>query len=309
MTTPDGLTSGVLSPRDGSGGVDLQSALESAQSFHWRRTDGRMYEDAVLHGGRDWYYTVRGDDVVFVRQRGDRLEWRATTDATDLLCRRLRLDDDLEAIFDGFPDDPHLDDARRAFPGLRVVRDPFFPCLVSFVCSARTPVGRIHALQVALARAFGDAVTVDGGTYFDGGTYYSFPRPAQLARATESDLRELGLGFRAPYVEETARMVASGELTPEDLRSVPYRSAHERLQSFPGVGPKVADCVSLFALGHLEAVPVDTWTRRLVERFYPAMADESYDATASAFRERFGDLAGYAQTYLYHFVRSRAGPS
>ena len=292
------MNAGEIPLRDVPGGVDVQSTLESAQSFLWRRADGRMFEETTPHGGGDWYYTVTGSDVVFVRRRGERLEWRSTTDATATLRRRLRLDDDLEAVFASFPDDPTLGEAREALPGLRVVRDPFFPCLVSFICSARTTVERIHALQVELARAFGDAVTVEGESY------HAFPRPAQLAEASEADLRDLGLGFRAPYVEQTARTVASGELTARDLHGGSYREAHERLQSFHGVGPKVADCVSLFALGHLEAVPVDTWTRRLVERHYPEMAGPTYEATASAFRDRFGDFAGYAQTYLYHFGRS-----
>ena len=285
--------------------VDLQSTLESAQSFLWDRTDGRMYEEPTASGDDDrgddgWYYTVAGDDVVLARQRSDRLEWRATTDARELLRRRLRLDDDLDAIFASFPDDPELETARETYPGLRVVRDPFFPCLVSFICSARTTVERIHTFRRGLAREFGDAVTVEGSTY------HAFPRPRQLAAATETDLRDLGLGFRAPYVERTAAMVASGELTGADLRGLPYAEAHERLQSFLGVGPKIADCVALFALGHLEAVPIDTWTRRLIERSYPAVARESYAATASAFRDRFGEYAGYAQTYLYHYVRSEA---
>lgn len=292
------MDSGSISLSELSGGFDLQSTLESAQSFLWRRVDGEMYAEPTPHGGDHWYYTVAGEDVVFARRRSDRLEWRATADATGLLRDRLRLDDDLEAIFDGFPDDPALERARRALPGLRVVRDPFFPCLVSFICSARTSVERIHAMQRDLAEAYGESVEVDGTTY------HSFPGPDQLAAATEAELRRLGLGFRAPYVERTASLVASGEVERADVASLPYEEAREALQQFHGVGPKVADCVSLFALGHLGAVPVDTWTRRLVERDYPDLAADSYEATASAFRDRFGDAAGYAQTYLFHHERS-----
>jgi len=308
------MQSGSIPFSEIDGGLDLRATLESGLSFLWRRTDGATYEGAELGDG-DWYYAVvRGDtddtdtaadgdpDVVFARQRSDRLEWRTTADAADpagCLRRRLRLDDDLDAIFAGFPADEPLERARRAYPGLRVVRDPFFPCLVSFICSARTAVGRIHALQTELAEAFGDAVAVDGTTY------HAYPRPEQLAAASEERLRDLGLGFRAPYVERTAEMVATGELGPADLRGEPYEDARERLQSFPGVGPKVADCVALFALGHLQAVPVDRWTRRIVERYYPDLARESYDATADAFRDRFDDCTGYAQTYLYHCERSR----
>lgn len=99
-------------------------------------------------------------------------------------------------------------------------------------------------------------------------------------------------------------MIVDEDVTEASLRERPYEEAHEVLQSFPGVGPKIADCVSLFALNHLQAVPIDTWTRRLIEQYFPDVAAGSYDATATTFRERFGRYAGYAQTYLYHYERS-----
>jgi N-glycosylase/DNA lyase len=259
-----------------------------------------MYERPPASGGDSWYYTVANDDLIFVRQQSDGLEWRATTDGAAVLRHRLRLDDDLDEIFASFPEDPTLEKARRQYSGLRVVRDPFFPCLISFICSARTPVKRIHAIQRRLAHEFGSAVDVDGSTY------YAFPRPDQLVAASESKLRELGLGFRAPYVGETTQMVANGDITETSLRRMSYEEINDELQSFPGVGPKIADCVSLFAFGHLQAVPIDTWTQKLIKRYYPDVTAKSYEDTATAFRDRFGEYAGYAQTYLFHYERSRA---
>ena len=137
-----------------------------------------------------------------------------------------------------------------------------------------------------------------------GSTYYAFPRPDQLVTASESELRDLGLGFRAPYVEQTTEMVAAGDITEAALRERSYEAVHQELQLFPGVGPKIADCVSLFAFGHLRAVPIDTWTRRLIDRYFPEDIADSYSETAVAFRRRFGAYAGYAQTYLFHYERS-----
>lgn len=292
------MDSGSLSVSEFSGGFDLQSTIESAQSFLWHRLDGEMYEEPTPYGGDAWYYTLVGDDFLSVRQRSGQLEWRGTTDGADFLRRRLRLDDDLDEIFDRFPDETVLERAHRQYAGLRVVRDPFFPCLVSFICSARMSVKRIHALQQTLAREYGSTLTVGGSTY------HAFPRSDQLVVASENDLRNLGLGFRAPYVERTTQMIVDGALTEARLREHSYEEAHRALQSFPGVGPKIADCVSLFALNHLQAVPIDTWTRRLIERYFPDDAAQSYDATAEAFRARFGVYAGYAQTYLFHYERS-----
>lgn len=188
------MYSGSFSVATLSGGFDLQSTIESAQSFLWQRLDGEIYEETTPYDGEAWYYTVVDDDLIYVRQRSDNLEWRGTTDGAATLRYRFRLDDDLDEIFANFPDDVPLERARQQYAGLRVVRDPFFPCLVSFICSARTFVNRIYTFQQKLAREYGSSVTVDGSTY------YSFPHPDELVVASEGDLRELGLGFRAPYV-------------------------------------------------------------------------------------------------------------
>ncbi|WP_227356063.1 DNA-3-methyladenine glycosylase family protein [Haladaptatus salinisoli] len=292
------MKSGSISVPDLAGGFDLQSTLESAQTFLWQRADDGIYESTNAYGGDAWYYTVAGDDVVYVRQRNGVLEWQATIDAEQLLYRRLRLDDDLDAIFDALADDSMLEQAYQEYSGLRIVHDPFFPCVISFICSARMRVKRIHAIQIELARTFGDPLRIEETTY------YSFPRPEQLAAASESNLRNLGLGFRAPYIQETAEMIATGELPVDDIREKSYEDAHEAVQVLPGVGPKIADCVALFALGHLRAVPIDTWTRQLIKLYYPMCDQGSYEATADAFRSMFGKYASYAQTYLYHNVRS-----
>jgi hypothetical protein len=144
------MDAGSIPIADLSGGFDLQATLESGQTFLWRRDDGRAYEETDPSGGSAWYYTVVGGEgrstggtaapdtleVVRVRERDGLLEWEATFDADQLLVERLRLDDDLPAIFEAIPDDPLVAEARDTFPGLRLVDDPFFPCLVSFICSA-----------------------------------------------------------------------------------------------------------------------------------------------------------------------------
>lgn len=99
-------------------------------------------------------------------------------------------------------------------------------------------------------------------------------------------------------------MFADRDITEAALREKPYKEVHQELQLFPGVGPKVADCISLFAFGHLQAVPIDTRTCRLIERYFPDDMADSYSETAVAFRRRFGEYAGYAQTYLFHYERS-----
>ena len=282
------------------GGLDLQATVESGQSYLWTRADGRTYERERARGGSAWYWTVLDGEVIRTRQVDDALEWEATTDADPLLRELLGLGDDLDAIVAATPSDDLIDAAYDAYRGLRIVRDPFFPCLVSFICSAQMRVARIFEMGAALRETYGETITVDGTTY------HAFPTPGRLAATTEAELRDLGLGYRAPYVRRTAEMVASGERTRDDVAGLPYEEAREALTGFVGVGPKVADCVLLFSLGYLEAVPLDTWIRTAIEDHYPDCAKGSYAETSRAIRKRFGDeYAGYTQTYVFAHLRTR----
>ena len=285
------------------GGIDLQATVESGQSYLWDREDGRMYERTAASGGDAWYWTtprVAGDpQVVRVRQTDGALEWEATFDAEDALYTLLGLGDNLPAVRATAPADAVVEEAYDAYWGMRIVRDPTFPTLISFICSAQMRVGRIHGMQQALRREFGEPVE------FDGGTYRAFPTPAALATASEADLRELRLGYRAPYVKRSAELVASGEADPESARGLPYEDAREYLTQFVGVGDKVADCILLFSLGYLEAVPLDTWIQTTIAEFYPDCDRGNYADTSRAIRETLGgEYAGYTQTYLFHYLRS-----
>ena len=300
------MESGAI-PLESVGPFDLQATVESGQTYLWDRADGNMYETMSAHGGDHWYETVVppldgvSDErtVVRVRQRDGALEWESTTDAVPILTHLLRLDDDLDAILDATPDLPLLRRAYEEYRGMRLVRDPPFACLVSFICSAQMRVSRIHGMQMAMAESFGDPVA------FDGRTRHAFPTPRQLAERTEEELRDRSLGYRAPYVRRTAEMVAEGEADPADVRGMGYEEAREYLTRFVGVGEKVADCVLLFSLDFLEAVPLDTWIRTAIADYFPECDAGGYAETSRAIRERFGgEYAGYAQTYVFYYLRA-----
>lgn len=290
------------------GGFDLTTTLESGQSYLWRRVDGRMY-DSEMAADAPWYYTVlprtatetNEPEVLRVRQLDGEIEWRSSTqNAYEHLERLLRLDDDLGSIVGTVPDDPLFERAYDTYEGLRLVRDPPFSCLVSFICSAQMRVGRIHQMQISLSETYGESVR------FDGSEYRAFPTPEQLAAASESDLRELSLGYRAPYVQRTAEMITERKGHPEDAIGLEYEAARESLTQFVGVGQKVADCVLLFSLGYLEAVPLDTWIQTAIEEHYPDCERGNYAETSKAIRAQFGGTyAGYAQTYIFHYLRTR----
>jgi N-glycosylase/DNA lyase len=301
------MQQGTISIADLDGAFDLQSTVESGQSYLWDRPDGEMYTTTAAYGGSAWYETVVppiegvSDEqaVVRVRQVDGNLQWESTTDAVPILTHLLRLDDDLDAIEDATPADPLLDRAFTQYRGMRLVRDPVFTCLISFICSAQMRVARIHGMQRRLAREYGNEIE------FDGRTYHAFPTPTQLAERTEEELREQSLGYRAPYVQRTAEMIAEGEVDPLDAVDLAYEAARDHMSQFVGVGNKVADCVLLFSLGFTEAVPLDTWIQTAIADHYPDCDQGGYMSTSRAIREQFGGkYAGYAQTYVFHYLRN-----
>ena len=304
------METGEIDLRDIDGAFDLQATLESGQTYRWDREDSQMYSADQVTGGSAWYHSVVPpidgvtDETIAVRLRqiGDvqtgQLEWKATDDAVPLLTHLLRLDDDLTTILEATRDLELLDTAYETYKGMRLVRDPPFPCLISFICSAQMRVERIHGMQSRLADQCGSVVTLDGNRYD------AFPTPEALAACTETELRDLSLGYRAPYVQRTAEMVADGEAHPLETIDMPYQKAREHLTQFMGVGDKVSDCVLLFSLGFLEAVPLDTWIQTAISEYFPDCDQGTYAETSTAIRDQFGgDFAGYAQTYVFLYLR------
>ncbi|MFB6110733.1 MAG: DNA-3-methyladenine glycosylase [Halodesulfurarchaeum sp.] len=270
------------------GPLDLEWTLESGQTFLWRSVEGDP----------GWYRTVADGAVIEVRERAGGLDWRSGTDPTATLRERLGLADDLPAILAAMPDEPALNDATERFEGLRLVNEPVVPTLVSFILSAQMRVERIHENVSALREAYGEPID------WRGRTVSAFPTPEALAAASEGELRDLGLGYRAPYVRETAAMLRDDELDLAAIAAEPYEAARSALTEFVGVGPKVADCVLLFSMGFAEPVPLDTWIRTAIEEHFPDAARDSYAETSRAIRERLGPHPGYAQTYLFTHLRT-----
>lgn len=136
---------------------------------------------------------------------------------------------------------------------------------------------------------------------------HAFPTPERLAAAPESELRALKLGFRAPYLLAAARQVAQGRLDLPGLARLPLDQARQRLMQLPGVGRKIADCVLLFSCGHERAFPVDVWIKRVLEQQYFGGRSQTFKNLHAFVSGHFGPHAGYAQQYLFHYSRLKAG--
>ena len=262
--------------------MDLRLTLmDSAQCFCWHERGGRF--GAALAGGPVWLW-----------RDGAGIEAEGCADAP-FLRRYLDLDRDYAAIADEYA---AFDFARRAMalhPGLRVLNQPPWEALISFILSANNNVARIRTLVNALCARYGQRWDTDLGPL------YGFPAPEALAAASEEDLRALKVGYRAGYLIGTARMVAEG-FPLEALPDMPYERAHAELLRLPGVGDKVADCVLLFGCGHASAFPVDVWVARLLRDWFGVKAC-SRAAMAREARALLGAHAGLLQQFLFHAAR------
>jgi len=199
--------------------------------------------------------------------------------------------------------DPRIHQAIQRHRGLRILRQDPWETLASFVLASFNNIKRIEGMIEALCCALGRPVAVDGVRSF------TFPEPRSIAGSRESKLRQLGLGYRAPYLLATARRVAEGGLPIGHLRRVGYEKLKTALLACEGVGDKVADCVALFGFEKYEAFPVDIWMERVARRYAGGRPMTRGKVHAWA-RATFGPYAGYAQQYLYHDIRTertRAG--
>jgi N-glycosylase/DNA lyase len=275
---------------------DLAATLESGQVFHWQR----------IGGG---YFGLIDRTPVWLHQPApDVLETTAGTES--LVSHYLALDHDLDAITATFPaGDAALAHAVDYAPGLRLIRQPAWECLATFITSSLKQVPHISQISHRLRSRFGEAVE---GT---NPLLHTYPTPAALAAAGEDALRACGLGYRAAYLAATARLVDSGSLNLDFLTdaNLSDEEALTRLQRAPGVGPKVAACVLLFGGQRLGFFPIDVWIERtLRERYFPRRKKFPPGFLARFAHRHFGPYRGYAQQFLFHQARTEkqgSGPA
>src|SRR6266704_1598083 len=277
---------------------DLAMTLDSGQVFHWEKID-------------NGFTGTIGDHGVYVEQRGDVLK----------LCRKERildglkpssfarsvanyfaLDHPLAEICASFPRDATMDTARTVCRGLRIIRQPKWECLATFICSSMKQVAHIRQISLALRNRFGDQRKVGSGVV------HTFPSPQRIARASENELRECKLGYRAKTLRATARLVSSDECDLESWSALPDGNLQKNLCELPGVGVKIANCVMLFAYARLRAFPIDVWIERVLRQHYFSRRRKMSARRLRQFSETyFGEHGGYAQQYLFHHARIALG--
>jgi len=281
---------------------DLEKTLDSGQVFHWQK----IRDGFVGTIGTRALYLEQSGEFLKVRFGGTPLRLRSgqatPTREPRVLPGIVRdyfaLDHPLAEICDSFPKDPVMNASRDFCHGLRIIRQPKWECLATFICSSMKQVAHIRQISRALRKRFGEERRIDDQLV------YTFASPRRLAQASEKELRDCKLGYRAKNLRATARLVSSGNSGLEAWSALPDAELRKRLCTLPGVGPKIANCVMLFAYERLRAFPIDVWIERVLRQHYFSRRKKMTAQRLRQFSETyFGEHGGYAQQYLFHHAR------
>jgi N-glycosylase/DNA lyase len=270
---------------------DLSATLNSGQAFRWVLRDG-AWEGVI---GEHWVQLRNG---IRARTAVPVTEW-------NWLRHYLQVDVDLDAILLSFPDDEPMRQSVLAYRGLRLLRQDPWECLASFILSSTKQIVQIQQIISLLCERFGKPLIVPPGHP----PMFSFPTAERLTACAEADLRGCKMGFRAPNLLATAKVIAAGELNLESLRTRSTAEARAELIKLPGVGRKIADCVLLFAYGFQDAFPVDVWVMKALRQLYFPKRRPSPRKLREFADTHFGANAGYAQQYLFHYMRTMQRPN
>jgi N-glycosylase/DNA lyase len=263
---------------------DLALTLGSGQVFHWSKSG-------------DGFAGTIGEAPVYAEQRGRSL--LVTPGIEKAVARYFALDHSPEKIHASFPDDPAMRAALESCRGMRIIRQPAWECLATFITSSMKQVAHIRQMSLAIRQRFGHPVQ------FGNTKLFTYPTPERLAAGEEQDLRECKLGYRAKNLIGTARMITAGEVNLERIRTLNDTQALKELCRLPGVGEKVANCVLLFAYERVRAFPIDVWIERVLRETYFKGKRRVTAARLRDFSQTyFGPFGGYAQQYLFHHART-----
>ncbi|KAI1277203.1 DNA glycosylase [Xylaria sp. FL0933] len=313
----------------------IDTTLRCGQSFRWRKINdewncvlhGRLLslkqDESFLHYKATWPKNSSSlKKPAISPEEGDSIGAQQSDDTESLIKHYFSLKHDLAALYDQWSEsDPNFKKKAPKFTGIRILSQDAWETLIAFICSSNNHISRISSMVQKLCVHYGPLIGHRGDEAF-----HDFPTPQALAgKKVEAHLRELGFGYRAKYIAETAMIVSmqkpegwlesltNSENPPWAPISIPirdklitYKQAHEELLLLSGVGPKVADCVCLMGLGWSEAVPVDTHVWQIAQRDYrfgktktKTFSKAMYDSVGDHFRHIWGPQAGWAQSVLF----------
>lgn len=256
--------------------------FECGQCFRWNRETNASYTGVAM--GRVINVSIHGDGFYFDHTNKDEF--------LEIWAPYFDLDRDYGKIIKEINKDPIIHSAIQFGSGIRLLSQEPFETVISFILSQRCSIPKIKKVVELLCASFGKKIM------YNGKAYYTFPKPETLARLSKEDLAVLRCGYRDEYILEAARMVAGGTLDLTALYAMSYQDAKDALLKIKGIGNKIALCILLFAYKKYSAFPVDTWTKKVMERYQVS----EKDIETFCFNY-FGSKAGFAQQYLFYCER------
>ncbi len=273
---------------------NLKDIFECGQCFRWNEEENGSYTG------------IWKENIVNIKKEGQDFVFTG-------ICKNGNFEEEIQKYFDLDRNyeqikkelakkDKYMKTSIAYGKGIRILNQDLWETIISFIISANNNIPRIKGIIERLAKAYGNTIE------WNGKIYYTFPTPEELKDVTIEEYRKLGLGFRDIRLYETTKMILEGKVDLEELKKNPNTmEVREKLLTLSGIGPKVADCILLFSdLKRLEVFPIDVWVRRVMNDLYIKNEDEakvSKKQIEKIAKEKFGDLAGLAQQYLFYWRR------
>jgi N-glycosylase/DNA lyase len=266
--------------------INLENTIHSGQVFLWKKQE------------RFWY-GINGQDILKINNSGKVISHG--NNKYDFF----RNSDDLKKIIKSISKDKTTRIAVKKYLGLRLIRQDPFQCFISFIVSSNSNIQKIKLSLEKISIKFGTKIK------FDNQEFYIFPEPKKIANASIQEIQNCGVGYRAKFIMDAAKMVESKQIDFDHLRKLNYHNAKEMILTVPGVGNKVADCILLFSLEKTEAFPLDTWMIKILKKYYlekfeietKSITEKQYNILHEKIVKYFGPYAGYAQQFLFKMER------
>ena len=274
---------------------NLKHIFECGQCFRWNKEEDGSYTG------------VFKNSVLNVKAENGNIIFKGICNGNikDIVIDYFDLDTDYGKIKEELKKvDKYLEESINFGSGIRILNQDLWEMLISFIISANNNIPRIKGIIERMSKKYGKEII------YNKKTYYTFPTAQELSKASIEDLRSLGLGFRDKRIYETTQKIKNNEFNLEQIKEIKDTNLiREKLETLPGVGPKVADCILLFGLKRFEVFPIDVWVRRVMNYLYIKKEDETKvnkKEIEELAKTKYKNLAGIAQQYLFYWRRETA---
>ena len=268
--------------------IDIDNSINSGQVFLWEKD------------GINWY-GINGQDILKINENG------AIKSILNLKINFFRKNDNIQEIIRSISKDKTVKKAVKEYEGLRIFKQDPFQCMISFIISSNSNIQKIKSSLEKITKKFGKQIKINNKEFF------LFPEPEKIANASINEIKTCGVGYRAPFIKEAAKMVVFKKINFKYLEKCNYEEAKKNICVIPGIGNKVADCILLFSLNKLEAFPLDTWMIKILEKYYSkefkietkTITQKQYELLHEKIVNYFGPYCGYAQQFLFKMEREK----